>query len=129
MIPIIAIGILFGLAMDYEFFLVSGMHEAHNHTRDAHKAVLRGFHQGAAVVVAAGAIMVSVFAGFITNHDTTIQALGFALTVGILVDAFIVRMTIVPAVMQLLGNSAWWLPKWLDRLLPHIAIEGESKHK
>lgn len=129
MIPIIAIGILFGLAMDYEFFLVSGMHEAHNHTQDAHKAVLRGFHQGAAVVVAAGAIMVSVFAGFITNHDTTIQALGFALTVGILVDAFIVRMTIVPAVMQLLGSSAWWLPKWLDRLLPHIAIEGESKHK
>ncbi|MBH1980156.1 MMPL family transporter [Candidatus Saccharibacteria bacterium] len=129
MIPIIAIGILFGLAMDYEFFLVSGMHEAHNHTRDAHKAVLRGFHQGAAVVVAAGAIMVSVFAGFITNHDTTIQALGFALTIGILVDAFIVRMTIVPAVMQLLGSSAWWLPKWLDRLLPHIAIEGEAKHK
>ena len=129
MIPIIGIGILFGLAMDYEFFLVSGMHEAHQHTKDAHKAVLRGFYQGAAVVVAAGAIMVSVFAGFISNHDTTIQALGFALTIGILVDAFIVRMTIVPAVMQLLGNSAWWLPKWLDRILPHISIEGESKHK
>lgn len=129
MIPIISIGILFGLAMDYEFFLVSGMHEAHQHTKDAHKAVLRGFYQGAAVVVAAGAIMVSVFAGFISNHDTTIQALGFALTIGILVDAFIVRMTIVPAVMQLLGNSAWWLPKWLDRILPHISIEGETKHK
>lgn len=127
MLPIIGIGILFGLAMDYEFFLVSGMHEAHQHTRDAHKAVLRGFYQGSRVVVAAAAIMVAVFAGFITNHDTTVQALGFALTVGIFVDAFIVRMTIVPAVMQLLGNSAWWLPKWLDRIIPHISIEGETK--
>lgn len=127
MIPIIAIGILFGLAMDYEFFLVSGMHEAHLHTRDAHKAVLRGFFQGAKVVLAAGAIMVSVFAGFISNHDTTVQALGFALTIGIFVDAFIVRMMIVPAVMQLLGESAWWLPKWLDRILPHLSIEGDSK--
>ena len=129
MLPIIGIGILFGLAMDYEFFLVSGMHEAHQHTGDAHKAVLRGFYQGAKVVVAAAAIMVSVFAGFISNHDTTVQALGFALTVGIFVDAFLVRMTIVPAVMQLLGSSAWWLPKWLDGILPHIAIEGESDNK
>lgn len=127
MLPIIGIGILFGLAMDYEFFLVSGMHEAHQHTRDAKKAVLRGFYQGSRVVVAAAAIMVSVFAGFITNHDTTVQALGFALTVGIFVDAFVVRLLIVPAVMQLLGNSAWWLPKWLDRILPHISIEGEAK--
>lgn len=127
MLPIIGIGILFGLAMDYEFFLVSGMHEAHQHTKDAHKAVLRGFYQGSRVVVAAAAIMVSVFAGFITNHDTTVQALGFALTVGIFVDAFIVRLLIVPAVMQLLGNSAWWLPKWLDRILPHISIEGDTK--
>lgn len=126
MLPIIGIGILFGLAMDYEFFLVSGMHEAHQHTRDAHKAVLRGYFQGSRVVVAAAAIMVSVFAGFITNHDTTVQALGFALTVGIFVDAFIVRLLIVPAVMQLLGNSAWWLPKWLDRMLPHISIEGDT---
>lgn len=129
MLPIIGIGILFGLAMDYEFFLVSGMHEAHQHTRDAHKAVLRGFTQGAKVVVAAAAIMVSVFAGFISNHDTTVQALGFALTVGIFVDAFLVRMTIVPAVMQLLGSSAWWLPKWLDRIVPHIAIEGDTSKK
>ena len=129
MLPIIGIGILFGLAMDYEFFLVSGMHEAHQHTRDAHKAVLRGFTLGAKVVVAAAAIMVSVFAGFISNHDTTVQALGFALTVGIFVDAFLVRMTIVPAVMQLLGSSAWWIPRWLDRILPHIAIEGDTDKK
>lgn len=126
-IPIIAIGILFGLAMDYEFFLVSGMHEAHQHTKDAHKAVLRGFFQGARVVVAAGTIMVLVFAGFISNGDATIQSIGFALAVGILVDAFIVRMTIVPAVMALLGNSAWWLPKWIDRILPHVDMEGNGK--
>lgn len=70
--------------------------------------------------------MISVFAGFVSNHDATIQAMGFGLAVGILVDAFIVRMTIVPAVMVLLGNTAWWLPKWLGKLLPHISIEGEA---
>jgi RND superfamily putative drug exporter len=128
-VPIIAIGILFGLAMDYEFFLVSGMHEAYTHGKDAKKAVVRGFGLGSKVVTAAGVIMVSVFAGFITNHDPTVQAIGFGLAVGILVDAFIVRMTIVPAVMTLLGKSAWWLPKWLDKRLPHVAIEGEEEKR
>lgn len=126
-IPIIAIGILFGLAMDYEFFLVSGMHEAYNHTKDAAKSVIRGFGMGSKVVTAAAIIMVSVFAGFVFNHDATIQALGFGLAFGILVDAFLVRMTIVPAVMALLGKKAWWLPKWLDRRLPHVSIEGEDE--
>lgn len=125
-IPILAIGILFGLAMDYEFFLVSSMHEAHLHTGDAKKAVVRGFSMGSKVVTAAGVIMVSVFAGFITNGDVTIQAIGFGLAIGILVDAFLVRMTIVPAVMTLFGKAAWWIPKWLDRILPHISIEGEA---
>lgn len=125
-IPIIAIGILFGLAMDYEFFLVSGMHEAYSRTKDAKRAVVQGFGAGSKVVTAAGIIMVSVFAGFITNHDATIQAMGFGLAVGILIDAFVVRMTIVPAVMTLLGKSAWWLPGWLDKRLPHISIEGEE---
>lgn len=126
-IPIIAIGILFGLAMDYEFFLVSGMHEAYTHKKDARAAIVQGFGVGSKVVTAAGIIMVSVFAGFIFNHDATIQAMGFGLAVGILVDAFLVRMTIVPAVMTLLGKSAWWLPKWLDKRLPHVSIEGEEK--
>lgn len=126
-IPIIAIGILFGLAMDYEFFLVSGMHESYAHEKNAKQAVVHGFGAGSKVVTAAGVIMVSVFAGFITNHDATIQAMGFGLAVGILVDAFIVRMTIVPAVMSLLGKSAWWLPKWLDKRLPHVSIEGEAE--
>jgi len=125
-IPIIAIGILFGLAMDYEFFLVSSMHEAYGYSKNAKKAVVDGFGLGSKVVTAAGIIMVSVFAGFIFNHDTTIQAIGFGLALGIFVDAFIVRMTIVPAVMTLLGKSAWWLPVWLDRLLPHVSIEGEE---
>ena len=128
-IPIIATGILFGLAMDYEFFLVSGMHESYGRSKNAKKAVVDGFGMGSKVVTAAGIIMVSIFAGFIFNHDTTIQAIGFGLAVGILIDAFIVRMTIVPAVMTLLGNKAWWLPKWLDRLLPHVSIEGESATK
>ena len=126
-VPIIGIGILFGLAMDYEFFLVSSMHETYHHTKDAKKAIVTGFGLGSKVVAAAGAIMVAVFAGFVTNHDVTVQAIGFGLAVGILVDAFIVRMTIVPAVMTLLGASAWWLPAWLDNIVPHVSIEGEEE--
>lgn len=125
-IPIIAIGILFGLAMDYEFFLVSGMQEAYHKTKDPKQAVVRGFALGARVVVAAGLIMVAVFAGFIGNHDATIQSMGFALAVGILVDAFIVRMVIVPIVMSFLGKAAWWIPKWLDKMLPKVSIEGKE---
>ncbi len=128
-IPIIAIGVLFGLAMDYEFFLVSSMHETYQKTKDAKSAVVSGFGLGSKVVTAAGIIMVAVFAGFVTNHDATIQSIGFGLAFGILIDAFVVRMTIVPAVMTLLGKSAWWIPKWLDRILPHVSIEGEASTK
>jgi RND superfamily putative drug exporter len=126
-IPIISIGILFGLAMDYEFFLVSSMHEVFAQTKNAKEAVVTGFGVGSKVVTAAAIIMVSVFAGFISNHDATIQAIGFGLAVGILVDAFLVRMTIVPAVMTLLDKAAWWIPKWLDKRLPHVSIEGEEE--
>ena len=128
-IPIIGIGILFGLAMDYEFFLVSNMHEAYTHSKKPNpkEAVRHGFVAGAKVVMAAAVIMVAVFAGFVTNHNTTIQAIGFGLAVGILVDAFVVRMTLVPAIMAVLGKSAWWLPKWLDKLLPRVSIEGEEE--
>jgi len=128
-IPIIAIGILFGLAMDYQFFLVSGMHESYTKSRDAKRAVIDGFTAGSKVVTAAAIIMVSVFAGFIFNHDATIQAIGFGLAIGVCIDAFIVRMTLVPAVMTLLGARAWWIPKWLDRVLPHVSIEGEAETK
>ena len=126
-IPIIATGILFGLAMDYEFFLVSGMHEAFSMTKNAKESVVTGFGAGSKVVTAAAVIMISVFAGFITSHEAVIQSIGFGLAVGILIDAFLVRMTIVPAAMVLLGKSAWWLPRWLDKRLPHISIEGEAE--
>lgn len=126
-LPIIGLGILFGLAMDYEFFLVSSMHEAYTKTGDPKRAIEVGFSHGAPVVTAAAAIMVSVFAGFIGNHSPIIQAMGFGLAVGIFVDAFLVRMTLIPAVMTLLGKSAWWLPKWLGKALPNIPIEGESE--
>ena len=94
-------------------------------TKDAKKAVVDGMASGGKVVVAAAVIMVSVFAGFVTNHDSTIQAIGFALAVGIFIDAFVVRMTIVPVVMHLLSSSAWWMPKWLKRFLPNVSIEGK----
>lgn len=124
-IPIIAIGILFGLAMDYEFFLVSGMQEAFHYSNKVKRAVVDGFAIGSRVVVAAALIMVSVFGGFITNHDATIQSIGFALALGVFIDAFIVRLLIVPVIMSYLGKSAWWLPKWLDKILPKVSIEGK----
>ena len=108
-IPIVAAGILFGLAMDYEFFLVSGMREAYAHGKSAKESVVEGFSAGAKVVTVAAIIMISVFAGFITNHEAVIQTFGFGLAVGILVDAFLVRMTIVPALMSLIGKLVWWI--------------------
>ena len=108
-LPIITIGIMFGLAMDYEFFLVTSMHEAYSETGEPLRSVRRGFAQASKVVVAAAFIMVAIFAGFIGNHDTTIQVIGFALAVGIFIDAFVVRLTLVPAAMALLGRAAWWL--------------------
>lgn len=125
-LPIIAIGILFGLAMDYEFFLVTSMHEAYAETDDPLRSVRRGFAHASKVVAAAGFIMVAIFAGFVGNHDDTIKVMGFGLAFGILIDAFIVRLTLVPVSMALLDRAAWWLPKWLDKILPHVSIEGES---
>lgn len=124
-IPIIGTGILFGLAMDYEFFLVSSMHEEYMRTGDARQAVMNGFSMGSTVVTAAAIIMVCVFAGFISNDDVTVRPIGFALAIGVFIDAFLVRMTIVPAVMTLLGRRAWWLPQSVDRVLPHVVIDDE----
>ncbi len=123
-LPIIATGILFGLAMDYQLFLVSGMREAHAHGAPARVAVQHGLRAGRSVVTAAAIIMISVFAGFIFSHDATIKPIGFGLAFGVLLDAFVVRMLLIPAAMHLLGESAWWLPKWLDRLLPDVDVEG-----
>jgi putative drug exporter of the RND superfamily len=128
-LPILLIGILFGLAMDYEVFLVSRMREEVTHGATPQAATISGTGHGARVVTAAALIMTSVFAGFALIDDPVIKSVGFALAVGVAVDAFIVRMTIVPAVVSLLGRGAWWLPGWLDRLLPNVDIEGERLRK
>jgi RND superfamily putative drug exporter len=125
-LPVILIGVLFGLAMDYQLFLVSGMREAYVHGASARVAVQQGFHAGRSVVVAAALIMVSVFAGFIFADSGMIKSVGFGLAFGVLVDAFVVRILLVPAVMHLLGESAWWIPRWLDRLLPDMDVEGAA---
>jgi putative drug exporter of the RND superfamily len=126
LIPIITIGILFGLAMDYQVFLVSGMREAHAHGASAQDAVRHGFRASSRVVTAAGLIMISVFAGFILPDDPIIKSIGFALTAGVLIDAFLIRMTLIPALMSLLGHRAWYLPRLLDRLIPNVDIEGTA---
>ena len=124
-LPILLIGILFGLAMDYEVFLVSRMREDYVHGDTPTQATINGMGHGVRVVTAAALIMTSVFGGFVLVDDPVIKSVGFALAVGVAIDAFVVRMTIVPAVMSLLGRAAWWLPGWLGRVLPNVDIEGE----
>ncbi|MFF5310228.1 MMPL family transporter [Streptomyces massasporeus] len=126
LMPIFLVGIVFGLAMDYEVFLVSRMREAYVHGESPADAVTSGFRHSARVVVAAALIMIAVFAGFIGESDSMIKMIGFGLASAVLFDAFVVRMAIVPAVLALLGDKAWWLPKWLDRALPRVDVEGEA---
>ncbi|BCJ50460.1 membrane protein [Actinoplanes sp. NBRC 14428] len=125
-LPIVLIGIVFGLAMDYQVFLVTRMREDYVRGIPPRAAVISGFGHGARVVTAAAVIMISVFSGFVLAPDAIIKSIGFALGIAVLFDALIVRMTIVPAAMTLLGRSAWWLPRWLDRLLPDVDVEGEK---
>jgi RND superfamily putative drug exporter len=125
-LPIIMMGILFGLAMDYEVFIVSRVREEFVHGRHATEATIEGVGHGARVVTAAALIMASVFSGFILVHDPIIKTIGFGLAIGVLIDAFVVRMTLVPAVLSLLGDRAWSLPRWLDRITPKVDIEGEN---
>jgi RND superfamily putative drug exporter len=125
-LPVILIGILFGLAMDYQLFLASGMREAYVHGSPARLAVVQGVKAGRAVVIAAGLIMVSVFGGFVFSEATIIRSIGFGLAFGVLLDAFVVRLLIMPALMHLLGRSAWWVPRWLDRIIPNVDVEGAS---
>jgi RND superfamily putative drug exporter len=125
-LPIILMAVLFGLAMDYEVFLVSGMRETFVHTKDARRAIVTGFSGAARVVTAAALIMFFVFASFIPDGTGVIKAIAVGLAVGILADAFLVRMTLVPAAMTLFGRAAWWMPKWLSRILPNVDIEGEK---
>ncbi|MEV5824068.1 MMPL family transporter [Spirillospora sp. NPDC052242] len=125
-LPILLIGVLFGLAMDYQVFLVSRMREEHAKGAAPRTAVVSGFADGARVVTAAALIMIAVFGGFVASHDPIVQSMGFALAVGVAVDAFVVRMGLVPAVMALLGRAAWWFPRPLDRIVPHMDLEGEA---
>ena len=125
-LPIMLVGIVFGLAMDYQVFLVSRMREGYVHGKTAGNAVANGFKHGARVVTAAALIMISVFAAFMLIDEKFIVVMGFALAVAVFFDAFIVRMTIIPATMFLLDDRAWRLPRWLDRMIPHVDIEGES---
>ncbi|MCB5169624.1 MMPL family transporter [Streptomyces bambusae] len=124
--PIFMIGIVFGLAMDYEVFLVSRMREAYAHGAGPDEAVVSGFRYSGRVVAAAAAIMISVFSGFILDANDMIQMIGFGLATAVLFDAFVVRMAIVPALFALLGKSAWWIPRWLDKALPNVDVEGEK---
>jgi putative drug exporter of the RND superfamily len=130
-LPIIMMGVLFGLAMDYEVFIVSRVREEFVHAgpptdATATAATVAGVGHGARVVTAAALIMAAVFGGFVLIDDPTIKAIGFGLAVGVLIDAFVVRMTLVPAVLTLLGRRAWAFPRWLDRITPRVDIEGES---
>ncbi|MFC9606716.1 MMPL family transporter [Streptomyces niveus] len=126
LMPIFLVGIVFGLAMDYEVFLVARMREAYVHGDRPAQAVVSGFRHNARVVVAAAVIMIAVFSGFIGSTESMIKTVGFGLAIAVLFDAFLVRMTIVPAVLAILGDKAWWLPRWLDRALPRVDIEGAA---
>ncbi|MFI9492937.1 MMPL family transporter [Streptomyces halstedii] len=126
MMPIFMVGVVFGLAMDYEVFLVTRMREAYVHGETPGQAIVTGFRHGARVVTAAAVIMMAVFAGFIGSSESMIKMIGFSLAIAVFFDAFVVRMAIVPAVLALLGRRAWWLPRWLDRALPRVDVEGEG---
>ncbi|MCC2271250.1 MMPL family transporter [Streptomyces sp. CT1-17] len=126
MMPIFMVGVVFGLAMDYEVFLVTRMREAYVHGEKPNQAVVTGFKHGARVVTAAAVIMMAVFAGFIGSSESMVKMIGFGLAIAVFFDAFVVRMAIVPAVLALLGKRAWWLPRWLDRALPNVDVEGEG---
>lgn len=126
LLPILLVGVVFGLAMDYEVFLVSRMREEYVHGAGPTQAIVQGFRHSGRVVTAAAVIMVSVFSGFLLDDAVLIKSIGLGLAAAVFLDAFVVRMTIVPAVMALLGHRSWTLPKWLDRILPNVDVEGEK---
>jgi len=125
-VPTIIIGVVFGLAMDYQLFLGSGMREAFVHGKSPRESINFGIHLSRAVVIAAAIIMVGVFGGFAFSDSTSIRPIGFGLAAGVLFDAFLVRLLLVPALMRVFGKAAWWIPQWLDRLLPEVDVEGAA---
>ncbi|GAA3537874.1 multidrug RND transporter [Aeromicrobium flavum] len=128
-IPIFLIGVVFGLAMDYQVFLVTRIREAHVHGASFRESVVDGFRNSARVVTSAALIMTAVFAGFIFMDEPIVQSMGFALAAAVIFDAFVVRLVLIPALMYLMGEKAWYLPKWLDRIIPNVDIEGENLHR
>jgi RND superfamily putative drug exporter len=124
-LPMMLFAILFGLSMDYEVFLLSRMKEEYERTHDNGTAVADGLSATARVITAAALIMVVVFGSFVFGDERVIKEFGLGLAVAIFVDATVVRMLLVPATMELLGDANWWLPRWLDRILPNVHIEGE----
>ncbi|MGV9666746.1 MMPL family transporter [Nocardia niigatensis] len=123
-LPIMLIGLVFGLAMDYQVFLVTRMREEYVHGKSAKEAMISGYHHGARVVTSAAIIMISVFSAFMLDDNVVAKSMGFAMAAGVFFDAFIVRMVLIPSLLALLGKWSWWLPKWLDRILPDIDVEG-----
>jgi RND superfamily putative drug exporter len=123
-VPMIMFAILFGLSMDYEVFLLSRVREAFLHTGDSHTSVVDGLAATARVITSAALIMISVFLAFVPSQNVTVKMFGLGLASAVLIDATLVRLVLVPATMSLLGKANWWLPRWLDRVLPHMDLEG-----
>ena len=123
-LPLILFAIVFGVSMDYEVFLLSRVREEYNKTGDAARSVADGLASTARVITAAAAIMVVVFGSFVLEADRGAKLFGFGLALAVLLDATLVRMVLVPATMELLGAKNWWMPKWLDRLIPRVAVDG-----
>jgi putative drug exporter of the RND superfamily len=123
-VPMLVFAIVFGLSMDYEVFLLSRVHEAWVATGDAHRSVAIGIGSTARVITTAAAIMVVVFASFVLNVDPTVKMLAIGMAFAVLIDASLVRMILVPSVMSLLGERAWWMPRWLEPIVPHLELEG-----
>ena len=125
-VPVMIFAIVFGLSMDYEVFLVSRIHEEWRRTRDAREAVREGLATTGSVITAAAAIMIVVFGAFLLSPDRMLKQFGLGLATAVLLDALLIRCVIVPAVLRLFGDRAWWLPRRLDRVLPKIALEKKE---
>ena len=125
-VPMLMFAIVFGLSMDYEVFLLTRVHEAYVRTRDPHRSVAIGIGGTARVITTAAAVMVVVFSSFVADTDPIVKMLALGMAVSVLIDASVLRMVLVPAIMSLLGDHAWWVPRWLDKILPHIDVEGDG---
>jgi RND superfamily putative drug exporter len=125
-VPMLMFAIVFGLSMDYEVFLLSRVHEAWVRTHDPHRSVAIGIGGTARVITTAAAILVVVFLSFVLSSDPTVKMFAVGMAAAVLIDASIIRMALVPAIMSLLGRWAWWMPRWLERITPHIDVEGTA---